>query len=118
MPSYAPAPSVAIPPPTGSMPAAGRPANTGPGGAQRLCPATALTDAAVGQWGTAPSSVSLTTRFQPTQEGASSVTPGTFNTQQVINPLQQIATQVNNESVLGIILAAAAVVILIRLVHH
>ena len=100
-----------------SFPPPGQPAITGPGGALVTCPAAGLTDTGAMQFGSNCMSVHIG-RFQPTQQGASIVTPGTQNTEQTINPLQQIATQVNNESVLGIILAAAALVILYKMVHH
>lgn len=101
-----------------NFPPPGAPAVTGPGGNLITSPTAGLQDAAAGQFGGPTRNPMLTTRFQPTQQGASAVTPGTQNTEQVINPLQQITQQVNSESVLGVILAVAALVLLYRLAHH
>jgi hypothetical protein len=102
-----------------TLPPAGAPVQNGPGGAQVVDPASAFDDNAIGQWGKpGQQAVSITQRFQPTQEGSSIVTPGTFNTTQTINPLQQIATQVNNESVVGVLLAVAALVVILRIIRR
>ena len=100
------------------LPPPGQSAGNGPGGAAVVPPSSALVDAAVGQWGSGASTPTLTTRFQPTQAGQTIVTPGTSAGDPVINPLNQLATAVNSESVVGVILALAAVVILYRLAHH